>query len=118
MKPIQKLSIFLLVIIIFSCKTEKTEYDTKLWYDKPATDWYEALPIGNGTLGAMVFGGIQTEQLQLNENTLYLGEPGQRHVDMDVTQCFGKVKELVKEGKLNMTKQGFFGEIVHGFRSL
>src|SRR5215203_5948871 len=46
-----------------------------LWYDKPATEWTEALPIGNGRLGAMIFGGPASEQLQLNEDTLYAGSP-------------------------------------------
>jgi len=46
-----------------------------LWYDKPASEWTEALPIGNGRLGAMVFGGPANELLQLNEDTLYAGSP-------------------------------------------
>jgi alpha-L-fucosidase 2 len=49
----------------------------RLWYDQPARDWEtEALPIGNGTLGAMVFGGVPAERLQLNEKTLWTGGPG------------------------------------------
>jgi alpha-L-fucosidase 2 len=48
-----------------------------LWYDKPATDWEkEALPIGNGRIGAMVFGGIDTERLQISEKSLWTGGPG------------------------------------------
>jgi alpha-L-fucosidase 2 len=48
-----------------------------LWYDEPATDWEsQSLPIGNGALGMSVFGGIQTEQLQFNEKTLWTGGPG------------------------------------------
>ncbi len=47
----------------------------KLWYDKPAVTWEEALPIGNAKLGAMVFGGITTERYQLNDNTLWSGYP-------------------------------------------
>ena len=39
----------------------------KLWYDKPATQWVQALPLGNGKIGAMVFGGIEEELIQLNE---------------------------------------------------
>ena len=46
-----------------------------LWYAKPASQWVEALPIGNGRLGAMVFGGIERERLQLNEDTLWSGGP-------------------------------------------
>jgi alpha-L-fucosidase 2 len=50
--------------------------DLRLWYDKPAgTDWLHALPVGNGRLGAMVFGNTDTERLQLNEDTLWSGGP-------------------------------------------
>ncbi|MEO6446460.1 MAG: glycoside hydrolase family 95 protein [Gemmatimonadaceae bacterium] len=48
---------------------------TLLWYTKPATTWNEALPVGNGRLGAMVFGGVEREHLQLNEETLWTGGP-------------------------------------------
>ncbi|TDD12462.1 glycoside hydrolase family 95 protein [Nonomuraea deserti] len=54
-----------------------TPDDLTLWYDDPATDWEtQALPIGNGALGAMVFGGTRTERLQFNEKTLWTGGPG------------------------------------------
>ena len=46
-----------------------------LWYRQPATTWNEALPVGNGRLGAMVFGGVQKEHIQLNEETLWTGGP-------------------------------------------
>jgi alpha-L-fucosidase 2 len=46
-----------------------------LWYRAPAAAWHEALPIGNGRLGAMVFGGVSEERLQLNEDTLWSGHP-------------------------------------------
>src|SRR5688572_30596565 len=48
-----------------------------LWYDKPATDWEkEALPIGNGRMGAMIFGGTDSERVQLAEKSLWTGGPG------------------------------------------
>ena len=46
-----------------------------LWYREPAKQWVEALPVGNGRLGAMIFGGVETERLQLNEDTLWSGGP-------------------------------------------
>ncbi len=49
--------------------------DLILWYTKPANQWVEALPIGNGRLGAMVFGGVEKERIQLNEDTLWAGGP-------------------------------------------
>ncbi|MCX6926351.1 MAG: glycoside hydrolase N-terminal domain-containing protein, partial [Verrucomicrobia bacterium] len=56
-------------------RTEPQTQDLKLWYDKPAAQWVEALPVGNGRLGAMVFGGVDQERLQLNEGTLWAGGP-------------------------------------------
>ena len=49
--------------------------DLELWYDRPARQWVEALPVGNGRLGAMVFGGIDRERIQFNESTLWTGRP-------------------------------------------
>src|SRR4051794_27392343 len=50
--------------------------DLALWYDRAAgNEWLRALPIGNGRLGAMVFGNVDTEQLQLNEDTVWAGGP-------------------------------------------
>ena len=45
-----------------------------IWFNKPAADWNEALPVGNGNLGAMIFGGIEKERLELNESTVWTGE--------------------------------------------
>jgi hypothetical protein len=45
-----------------------------LWYDKPAADWLSALPVGNGSLGGMIFGGVSHEQIQFNEQTLWTGD--------------------------------------------
>ncbi|HWJ29311.1 MAG TPA: glycoside hydrolase family 95 protein, partial [Flavisolibacter sp.] len=54
---------------------QKADPNLKLWYNKPATVWEEALPLGNAKTGAMVFGGIVTERFQLNDNTLWSGYP-------------------------------------------
>ena len=53
----------------------KNDPNVKLWYDRPASVWEEALPLGNGKTGAMVFGGITRERFQLNDNTLWSGYP-------------------------------------------
>jgi alpha-L-fucosidase 2 len=52
-----------------------TSLTPSLWYRAPAARWEEALPVGNGRLGAMVFGGVEQEHLQLNEETLWSGGP-------------------------------------------
>jgi len=70
----------------------------KLWYDQPAKDWMtEALPIGNGRLGGMVFGGIQTEQIQYNEISLWTGdekETGAYQAFGDLFIDFNQVAEV------------------------
>ena len=69
-----------------------------LWYRQPATNWVGALPVGNGRLGAMVFGGIAREKLQLNEDTLWAGGP----YDPDNTNALAalpEVRRLIFDGK-------------------
>ena len=51
------------------------EGELKLWYGRPAAKWLEALPIGNGRVGAMFFGGIEKERFQFNEESLWTGRP-------------------------------------------
>jgi alpha-L-fucosidase 2 len=72
--------------------------DYKLWYDKPAQVWTEALPLGNGRLGAMVFGNPGLEQIQLNEATLWAGQPN-KNANLDALENIPKVRELVFAGK-------------------
>ena len=55
--------------------TNQPTSDLSLWYRRPAEQWVEALPIGNGRLGAMIFGGVASERLQLNHDTLWSGGP-------------------------------------------
>ncbi|GGI46635.1 hypothetical protein GCM10008018_18080 [Paenibacillus marchantiophytorum] len=69
----------------------------ELRYDKPAYAWTEALPLGNSRLGAMVFGGVETEHLQLNEETLWSGGPGNRH-NPKAIQVLPEVRKLLHDG--------------------
>jgi alpha-L-fucosidase 2 len=71
----------------------------KLWYDKPAGKWEEALPLGNGRLGAMVFGTVAEEHFQLNEDTLTSDEPGYRNIPLNVNKDFAQVTNLIAQGK-------------------
>jgi len=74
-------------------------HEQMLWYNQPAKVWTEALPIGNGRLGAMIYGNPLNEQLQLNENTLYSGEPSSMYKEVDVRPTYDKILKLLKEGK-------------------
>jgi alpha-L-fucosidase 2 len=69
-----------------------------LWYRQPATKWTEALPIGSGRIGAMVFGGINRERLQLNEDALWAGGPYDP-VNPHARAALPEVRQLVFEGK-------------------
>lgn len=70
----------------------------KLWYDKPAQVWTEALPLGNGRLGAMVYGNPGAEQIQLNEETIWAGQPN-NNANPDALEWIPKIRQLVFEGK-------------------
>lgn len=72
--------------------------DLTIWHPQPATDWNEATPIGNGRLGAMVFGGVNAERLQLNEDSLWSGAPE----DADnpaALEALPQIRQLLFEGK-------------------
>ncbi|HBZ20347.1 MAG TPA: alpha-L-fucosidase, partial [Bacteroidales bacterium] len=70
----------------------------KIWFNKPADSWNEALPIGNGRLGAMIFGGIEKERLQLNEESVWTGTP-RWDANPDALKNLPKVRKLLFEGK-------------------
>lgn len=70
-----------------------------LWYKQPANRWDEALPLGNGKLGAMVFGGTQRERYQLNEDSLWYGKPVNR-INPDSLVNLDKIRGLVFEGRI------------------
>jgi alpha-L-fucosidase 2 len=72
--------------------------DLKLWYRQPAKIWTDALPVGNGRLGAMVFGGVETERLALNEDTLWSGSPKPWN-NRDAKKVLPEVRRLVAEEK-------------------
>lgn len=86
-----------LCIVCACCLMAKAD-DLKLWYQQPAKVWTEALPLGNSRLGAMVYGGVVNEQIQLNEETVWGGGPHRN----DSPKAFGvlpKVRELIFAGR-------------------
>ena len=70
----------------------------KLWYNKPAVKWTDALPIGNGRLGAMVFAGLESDRIQFNEETLWTGEPRDYHRE-GAANYLAEIRKLLSEGK-------------------
>ena len=66
----------------------------KLWYQQPAKTWVEALPVGNSSMGAMVYGGTSREELQLNEETLWGGGP-YRNDNPKALESLAEVRNLI-----------------------
>ncbi len=71
----------------------------RLWYNQPAGQWTDALPIGNGRLGAMVFGGVPEERIQFNEDTLWKGQPHD-YVRAGARDHLAEIRQLLFEGKV------------------
>ena len=76
----------------------------ELWYAKPAANWTEALPVGNGRLGAMVFGGTETERIQFNEDTLWTGIP-RDYAHPGASDDLNEIRRLLFEGKQREAEQ-------------
>lgn len=71
----------------------------KLWYKKPANDWNEALPIGNGRLGGMVYGRVSLENIQLNEDSIWYGDPIDRN-NPDALKKLPEIRKLIELGRI------------------
>ncbi|MDN5204573.1 glycoside hydrolase family 95 protein [Fulvivirgaceae bacterium BMA10] len=88
----------------------------KLFYEQPAKNWLEALPLGNGRLGAMVYGGVKQEQIQFNEETLWTGEPHD-YSHKDAGKYLDKIRQLLFEGKQteaqDLASEVFMSEPLH-----
>jgi alpha-L-fucosidase 2 len=90
------LASFLIYPAIISQKTNSS--GLKLWYENPANAWEEALPIGNGRLGAMIFGGLENDHLQFNEETLWTGTPHD-YAHQGAYKYLEQIRELLWMGK-------------------
>jgi alpha-L-fucosidase 2 len=94
---IKSTCLLILITALLPCSSFAQQND-KLWYRQPATKWTEALPVGNGRLGAMIFGGVQHELLQLNEGSLWTGGPVRTNVNPGAYENLQIVRDaLLKE---------------------
>src|SRR5690349_6131515 len=84
---------FFLMLVIHS--TFAQDKDLVLWYDKPAKEWNEALPVGNGRLGAMIFGRPGEELIQLNEETLWTGGPANLNPNPDAPKYLQPLRKAL-----------------------
>ncbi|MEM9326300.1 MAG: glycoside hydrolase N-terminal domain-containing protein, partial [Bacteroidota bacterium] len=92
-----------ILLLLTKCSTPDQTEDVldpslSLWYDKPAVDWNEALPVGNGRLGAMVYGGTASDTLQFNEETLWTGQPHD-YAHEGAHEILDELRELLWDGR-------------------
>jgi alpha-L-fucosidase 2 len=111
--PLMKLRILLLLFCPGMFSIAQAQTKLKLWYSKPATQWVQAVPVGNGKLGAMVFGGVEEELIQLNESTLYSGGPVKKSINPGAAVYLPQIREaLLKEE--NYTKANALAKKMQG----
>ena len=97
----KKLSLLALAgaLVLSACTEDNPkDNDQRLWYDEPATTWLEALPLGNSRMGAMIYGGVQEDEIQLNEETFWSGGP---HDNNSTTSRYylNTVRDMIFQGR-------------------
>src|SRR6478752_4764602 len=88
------------VVLSFAAQgaADSTSRDMVLWYRQPATNWLQAMPLGNGIIGAMVFGGVPQERIALNESSFWSGRPHD-YDNPEASKYFPQIRDLVFAGK-------------------
>lgn len=94
----KKLFLSVSVILASLFSTAQNSENLKLWYDEPAKEWTEALPIGNGRIGAMVFGNPVQEEFQINEETVWGGGP-HNNINTLAKDHLDEIRALIFAGK-------------------
>ncbi|PQV48996.1 alpha-L-fucosidase 2 [Jejuia pallidilutea] len=121
-KTVWTATFLVLILIVNSCanneqKTQSKNSILKLWYDAPAANWNEALPLGNGRLGAMVFGNPTNENIQLNELTLWAGGP-HRNDNPLAKGALSEIRKLLFNKKYEdahrLANEKFISKVAHG----
>src|SRR5882724_12208748 len=94
----RRLSAFIGGLFLFVSVAIGQDSALTLWYKKPAEIWTDALPVGNGRMGAMVFGGAGHERIQFNEHTVWTGEPHD-YAHKGASKYLQQIRELLWAGK-------------------
>lgn len=117
MKKNYRAILFLMLFMGLECSYAQQADALKLWYTAPAADWNEALPIGNGRLAAMVFGNPITENIQLNESTLWAGGP-HRNDNPRAKESLSNIRQLIFEEDYDqahgIANRDFISKTSHG----
>ena len=93
-------ALIVMAAVALSASAQTSQSRFKLTYANPASKWTEALPLGNGRIGAMVFGGTEDERLQINESTLWAGGPHD-YTNPEAFQHLSEVRQLIFAGKVD-----------------
>jgi alpha-L-fucosidase 2 len=110
--------IFCNLILLLSCLSGTAQQ--RLWYDHPATQWVEALPLGNGHIGAMVYGGTHTETIKLNESSFWSGSPHNNN-SKETLPHLAKIRQKIFAGEVKEAEDSINRYVVkgpHGMRFL
>ncbi|MDR6944014.1 glycoside hydrolase family 95 protein [Mucilaginibacter pocheonensis] len=86
------------ILLVMVADAARSQTDLKLWYKQPAQKWTDALPIGNGRLGAMIFGGAEEDRVQFNEQTLWTGSP-RPYERKGAVKYLPQIRQLLFDGK-------------------
>ncbi len=109
--------LFVCALLVAQHLSAQSDNGLRLWYNHPARKWVEALPIGNGRLGAMVYGDPSIETIQLNEITVWGGQPN-RNDNPNAREALPEVRRLIFAGKYknaqNLIDQKFISKISQG----
>jgi alpha-L-fucosidase 2 len=112
----KKLTGVALAILTAGAAAVAQQSPSTLWYDQPAVLWTDALPVGNGQMGAMIFGGAAHERIQFNEHTVWTGEPHD-YAHKGASQSLAKIRELLWAGKQkeaeDLAMKEFMSEPLH-----
>lgn len=111
-------TIFILSLMVFSLEvfSQDVGENSEYYFTRPATSWNEAIPLGNGRIGAMVWGGTEQEVINMNESTLWSGGPRKNKLPQ-CGQYLGRIRELINQGQtaeaehlIDSTMLGSYGE--------
>jgi alpha-L-fucosidase 2 len=112
----KKLTVVALAILIARAAAVAQQSPLTLWYDRPAVLWTDALPVGNGHMGAMIFGGAAHERIQFNEQTVWTGGPHD-YAHKGAAQSLARIRELLWAGKQkeaeDLAMKEFMSEPLH-----
>ncbi len=91
-------------ILLVDCEERTMTSVNKITFDRPAEKWDEALPVGNGRLGGMIYGTVCTERIQLNEDSVWFGGPQQR-INPSAKEKLPEIRRLIFEGKISEAQE-------------